>query len=442
MRKMVGQRVGTKSVAMALAAALLLAACGSSATTSAKVSTTKSSGVATSSNSTGGSIQFDVFAPFSGSKAGYGQHGIEPGVLAGIYAVNQAGGILGKKIHLMTTDSTSDAADAVPNAHELVAVHGKSINGIFGLDSGTSAETTRIFNAAGIPTFTASGTTAINKLDQHFIYRPYPPDNIESYAMAAAALAEGYKRAAIAYTQGHGVGQIPYLTQAFTKGGGKIVTTQILPIGATSYIPVIDKILQAKPQVIFQEVDPQSGSTFYTELKSVNGSLLPTIDTSTDPSIVTAIAKALGETPNQLGKYLYSVQPQTANKSVYASFVKVFKLANKGASPYNGYNAAYYDSVIQVALAMTLAKSTVASDWITKVKDVTNNESAPVCSSYSSCLTYAKSGKPFRFVGAAGPMYYNHYHWTTGQWVLAEPNSQGGTIAVKTISGKQIAAVS
>lgn len=417
---------------LATAAALAVAGCGGS-----------SAPAGSGAKSSGGNLLFDVFAPFSGAEADYGKHGIEPGVLAGMYAVNQAGGVLGHKFSIMTTDSTGDAADAIPNAHELVATHGKSITTIFGLDSNTSNETTRIFNAARIPTFTASGTVQLNSISQYYVYRPYPPDNVESYAMVALALAKRYKRAEIVFAEGTGAQEnVPFLKSAFKKGGGKIVGNVTLPPDESSYGPEIQSVLHANPQVLFMEADPQTYATFFSDLKSVHSKLIPTIMTSTEPASIQAIASALGQNPVSLGSFLSAAAPQTSNQAVYNKFVADFKQANGGESPFNGYNPVYYDSVIEIALAMTLAGATAPSAWIPKVDAVANNEKAPVCTSYKACLTYAKAGKAFRYVGAAGPIYYNQYHWTTGEWALVKPGSSGEAVPVGRVSGAEVAKVS
>lgn len=428
------RRLGTRLAVLATLATLAAAAgCGSSSPGSSGSSGSKS----------GGSLVLDVFAPFSGSEADYGKHGIEPGVLAGMYAVNKAGGVLGHQFTIMTTDSTGDAADAIPNADELVATHGNSIATIFGLDSNTSNETTRIFNAAKIPTFTASGTVQLNNVSQYYVYRPYPPDNVESYAMAALALAKGYTRAAIVFAEGTGAQEnVPYLGPAFKKGGGDIVANVTLPPDESSYSAEIQTVLNSKPQVLFMEADPQTYATFFSNLKSVHSNLIPTIMTSTEPAAIQSIASALGEGPASLGSFLSAAAPQTSNQAVYNKFVADFKQANGGASPFNGYNPVYYDSVIEIALAMTLAGSTQPTAWIPKVDAVSNNEKAPVCTSYPACLTYAKAGKAFRYVGAAGPIYYNQYHWTTGEWALVEPGSAGQAVPVGRVSGAAVAQVS
>src|ERR1035437_2321307 len=59
-----------------------------------------------------GSLGFDVFAPFSGPDARFGQHAL-PGAAIGAYIINGAGGIMGRKVVVTHTDSRGDPADAV-----------------------------------------------------------------------------------------------------------------------------------------------------------------------------------------------------------------------------------------------------------------------------------------------------------------------------------------
>src|SRR5215469_17255284 len=67
-----------------------------------------------------GTLTFNAFEPYSGSEAVFGPEN-QTGCLAAVAVIDQAGGILGHHVQCTSTDSRSDAADAVPAAQQMIA---------------------------------------------------------------------------------------------------------------------------------------------------------------------------------------------------------------------------------------------------------------------------------------------------------------------------------
>ena len=64
---------------------------------------------------------------------------------------------------------------------------------------------------------------------------------------------------------------MPTLVRAFTKLGGTIVYNKPVALDQSSYRTEIENLLAARPQVIFTEIDPQTGATFLSELQQLHG---------------------------------------------------------------------------------------------------------------------------------------------------------------------------
>ena len=85
--------------------------------------------------------------------------------------------------------------------------------------------------------------------------------------MALWAHKAGYTRAAAVFGNDAGAqSDVPTLVSAFTGLGGTIVYNKPLALDQSSYRSEVESILATHPQeVIFTEVDPQTGATFLSE---------------------------------------------------------------------------------------------------------------------------------------------------------------------------------
>ena len=383
-------------------------------------------------------INIAAFGPFSGPSASTGERGILPGLKVGTYEVNAGGGVCGNQFVQVVQDSRGDPADAIPAAYQLVATH--HLNGIIGLDSETAVSTARIFNAAKILTMTTAGATQLNSLRMKYVYRTYPPDSVEAYAMVAAAFEKRWKRAVVFYDNTSGdQSAVPPLLYSYRHHGGKILANMTVTEDEPSYETYIQKIVKLKPQVIFFEADVQTAGTFFGELQQSSlGLKTPIIQGSTEPLMVQAIASATHLTNADISKFDFATQPQTKNAVTYASFAHWFQLANNGLSPYNGYNAANFDGINLMALAMYLAGSPDPTKYVKYIEQLTNDPKGHPCIDYASCLVLLKKHKTIFYDGAAGPHLFNKFHWSTGQWAVAIPGAQGNGVVIRQIPAAQL----
>ena len=387
--------------------------------------------VATASTHTGHAkapLLIDVFAPFSGANAAYGNFANLPGVQTAVDVINQNGGVLGRQFQIITTDDLGDPADAIPIANQLVATR-PNLVGIFGNPGDVSLPTTRIFNAAHITEFSVSGLTQLDTLKFPYLWRTFPPDSSESVAIAASALHQGYKRMVTIFDATSDTqSSVPPLVAAFKKGGGKVVDQILAQPGLSSYATLVNQAIAAKPDVIVFDLDDQSSATFLTEMRAVNGLKIPMIRPSQTPDWAQAVETALNISPGGLGKYFTYVQPATTSQASYQYFLSSFlKAYPSRTAPYNAYNAAMYDGVTITALAMIMSNSKDPTKFNKDIPLVTGNMRGAVqVHNYPEGVAALKKHKTINYVGASGQETFNKYHWTAGNWAITRPNSSGG----------------
>src|SRR5262247_4304010 len=100
-------------------------------------------------------IKFGIGGPITGSDAAFGAQ-LKQGAEQAIADINEAGGILGKKISVSVGDDVSDPKQGVSVANNFVAAGVKFVIGHF--NSGVSIPTSEIYQENGILQITPAST--------------------------------------------------------------------------------------------------------------------------------------------------------------------------------------------------------------------------------------------------------------------------------------------
>jgi ABC-type branched-subunit amino acid transport system substrate-binding protein len=417
-------RVGT---ALAL---LTLAACGSA-------------GGGGSASST---LVVGEFNPFSGPDAAFGPEMVG-GCIPAVRLINADGGVLGHKMTCVQEDTRGDPADAVPAAQKMMATE-TSLIGVLGPSADEALATAPLLNQGHVPMFADTGQAAFDHTTDAYFWRITPADDVKGYALALWAHKAGYTRAAAIFGNDAGAqSDVPTLVRAFTKLGGTIVYNKPLSLDQSSYRSEIETVLGGRPQVIFTEVDPQTGATFLSELQQLHG-LMPVIGTevSLQAPWLKAVSNAIGA--GSMARYFEGMQPyappsgaawQAFDKSVLASGSQV---SNPGQWSTDPYSMTYYDGVNVMALAMLAAKNTSPAVFDKYVMQVTAPGSGKVVvNTYAAGKTALAAGKQIQYVGAGGPIIFNAWHNSTGAFEAAKYVNSNVAL-VGSVSAAQIAALS
>jgi branched-chain amino acid transport system substrate-binding protein len=230
-------------VLVALATVALLAACGSSSLNTASTS--------------GKSVNVGVASTLSGTFASLGTPGLN-GIKLEITQLNQSGGLLGKKLNLMTADDQIDPATGATVTRNLIL--NDKVVALFGsVSSAVALAQEQLANQHRVPIFFHIAND-IGLTTTHFTpdaFEISPNTNMEP---AAAALA-------FARTAGKGPIRIATITPDYTFGLDTVkafladltkdgvsytVTSQQTPaLGATSYTSNLAALLSSNPQYVF-----------------------------------------------------------------------------------------------------------------------------------------------------------------------------------------------
>jgi branched-chain amino acid transport system substrate-binding protein len=394
-----------------------------------------------------GTLAVDVFEPFSGPDAAFGPL-ITAGCLPAVAIINNDGGVLGHKVTCKPTDTRGDPADAVPAARQMLATTSNLV-GIIGPSSDESTATIPIFEQAGVPFFTNGGQPIFDTATNPYFFRIYPPDDSAGYAMGVWGHIRGYTRAAAVFGNDPSEqGTVPTLLKAFARLGGQMVINEAIVPDQSSYRSEIERLLQKHPQVIFTEVDPQTAATFLSELRQLNGSLLPIIgaDPTLLPTWFKPVAAAIGAM--NVIKYHTAEQPATppsTGAGWLAYKTAILAPATKVPSPgqyVNNYTPEVeYDSVNIIALAMLAAKSTDPKKFDPYIVRITVPSAGAVqVATFAAGKAALASGKSIQYVGVTGPFLFNKFHNAPVRFEIDHFDQSGNLVTIAHISAAQLAA--
>jgi branched-chain amino acid transport system substrate-binding protein/neutral amino acid transport system substrate-binding protein len=420
------------------------------AVTSIGVALTLAVAAACSSAGGGGSrpatLDVGEFNPFSGHDAVFGLE-MAGGCFPAVRSINAAGGVLKHRLTCLEEDTKGDPADALSTAEQMMATRPHLI-GVLGPSSDEALATVPVLNRGHVPMFVDTGQAAYDHAKYPYFWRITPADDVKGYALALWAHQHGYTRAAAIFGNDAGAqSDVPTLVSAFTKLGGTITYNKPLALDQTSYRTEIENMLAGHPQVIFTEVDPQTGATFLSELQQLHG-LIPVIGTevSLQAPWLNAVKGAIGA--GAMAKYFTGMQPfapakgpawEAYNKSLLASAAQVPKPSQWSTDP---YSMTYYDGVVVMALAMIAANSTdpsVFNSYITQVTEPGSGKT--VVYTYAAGKAALRAGKQIQYWGAGGPIAFNFWHNSSGAFEAAQYVS-GQPKIVGRVTAQQIAQLS
>lgn len=208
------------------------------------------------SKSDGDTIKIGTDLEMTGNQAAYGQDAIRGAKLA-VEEINKNGGVLGKKLELVSLDNKSEPSEAASAAQKLVD-EGVVAVVAPNMSSNTLAAVP-ILDGAKIPSISPGGTNPKITVDDSGKVRPYSYracfiDPYQGQVMANFVYNKlGKKKVAILIdnSSDYAKGLAKFFTESFTKSGGEIVGTEAYLQKDTDFNAVLTKIKDLNPDFIY-----------------------------------------------------------------------------------------------------------------------------------------------------------------------------------------------
>lgn len=350
-------------------------------------------------------IKVGEFASLTGKEAAFGQSS-HKGVVLAIEEINAAGGVLGRKLELVSEDNQSKPGESATIVKKLIS-RDKVVAILGEVASSRSLEAAPICQAARIPQISPSSTNPAVTETGDYIFRVCFIDPFQGVVMAKFAKDTlKIRRVAVltSVSSAYSVGLAKYFTERFTGDGGTIPLEQKYSEGDKDFKAQLTAIKAAGVEGIFVPGYYTEAALICKQARDL-GLTIPLFggDGWEAPQLIEIGGKAVE------GCY-YSTHYSPENQSpAVSTFIQKFKQRWNGEVP-DAMAALSYDSAQVLADAIKRAQSTdgpKVRDALAATKDfagVTGNTTldAKRNATKSAVVVTIKDGV-FKFVETVAP---------------------------------------
>ena len=197
-----------------------------------------------------GSLKVGVQAPITGSYANEGQ-GIDNGVRLLAEQINAKGGVLGKKIEVITCDDQGTAMASAICAKDLV---NKGVKMVIGSYTSTAAEAAQktYFNAGVLQTSDGTADSLTEKGYWTFLRNSFPNSAEAEFVAEYLVNVKQYKRIVVISDFSTYADGLANAAEAAIKAkGGNVVSRDKIKADSQNFTPVLTNIKSKNPDAIF-----------------------------------------------------------------------------------------------------------------------------------------------------------------------------------------------
>ncbi|MES2569226.1 MAG: ABC transporter substrate-binding protein [Verrucomicrobiota bacterium] len=196
-------------------------------------------------------IPVGEFASLTGGSASFGQSSHKGTALA-IEEINAGGGVLGKKIKLITEDDQSMAGQPATIVRKLIS-QDKVVAVLGEVASSKSLEAAPICQQNKVPMISPASTNPKVTEVGDYIFRVCFIDPFQGTVMSKFALSKGWKKVAVLtdVKQDYSVGLAEFFVKHFNANGGQVVKDQKYSTGDKDFKAQLTSIKATKPDAIF-----------------------------------------------------------------------------------------------------------------------------------------------------------------------------------------------
>jgi ABC-type branched-subunit amino acid transport system substrate-binding protein len=387
-----------RSVAALSAAGIVLTACGgSSGETTSGSDATKSASSSAPAAKGDGVLKIGTLLPQTGSLAFLGPPEFA-GVDLAIKDINDAGGVNGKPVEKVDSDSGDTSTDTASQSVDRLISN--KVDAIVGAASSS-------VSLAVIDKITGNGTLQIspantspdltNYDDKGLYFRTAPSDVLQGRVLGDLIASDGNSTLGIlALQDSYGTGLAENVTKSFEASGGQVVKKVVYDPKAASFSTEVGQIKAADPEAIaviafdetkkiIPELVKQGIGPNKKKIYFVDGNLAG-YDKDFPKGTLTGVKGTLPGVvaDDTFKKRLLSVNP---------------KLTEFAYSPES------YDAVVLVALAAIAAKDDAGTSIASKMQEV--SAGGKECKTFQDCAALLKDGQDIDYNGVSGPVEFS-----------------------------------
>lgn len=340
----------------------------------------------------GAPIRIGTLTPLTGAGGPYGPVMVKA-VKAVVDEVNAAGGVLGRKVELISEDDQTNPEAGVRAARKLIDVD--KVSAILGTWS--SAVTTAVAPLCWeSKTFlaTVSGADSITQLPhQGYLIRTQPNTTLQGRKFGEFCVAEKAKRVFFLSPQTpFAKSQFDNITEAVKKAGGE-TGSLIYDDKKPAYRSEIDEVLRFKPDaIIFGGYTPDTAVMLKDAYRAGYGGLKVAFGYAVNQKLVESV-------PAEVVDKTFTIAPSPAEGSkAYARLVKMIGVA----SP-DPYTTQVYDQINLILMAIAIAGDTSGTAIKDAVRKISQAQGGAKIDNAIDGLKAIAAKQPVDYDGASGP---------------------------------------
>jgi len=340
----------------------------------------------------GAPIRIGTLTPLTGAGGPYGPIMVKA-VKAVVDEVNAAGGVLGRKVELISEDDQTSPEAGVRAARKLIDVD--KVSAILGTWS--SAVTTAVAPLCWeSKTFlaTVSGADSITQLPhQGYLIRTQPNTTLQGRKFGEFCVAEKAKRVFFLSPQTpFAKSQFDNITEAVKKAGGE-TGSLIYDDKKPAYRSEIDEVLRFKPDaIIFGGYTPDTAVMLKDAYRAGYGGLKVAFGYAVNQKLVESV-------PAEVVDKTFTIAPSPAEGSkAYARLVKMIGVA----SP-DPYTTQVYDQINLILMAIAMAGDTSGTAIKDAVRKISQAQGGAKVDNAIDGLKAIAAKQPVDYDGASGP---------------------------------------
>ncbi len=387
------------------AGALALAACGggggedTAATDPSADPSAAESSAPSQQNTADGTLTLGTLLPQTGSLAFLGPPEFA-GVDLAIKEINAAGGVLGKDVAKIDSDSGDTATNIASQSVDRLL--SQNVDVIVGAaSSGVSKTVIDKITGSGVVQISPANTSPdfTDYPDKGLYFRTAPSDVLQGRILGDQIIEDGSATVGIlALQDAYGTGLADNVDKSVTGSNGEVVEKIIYDPKAAEFTAEVSKLKGADPEAIVLIGFDESAKIIQELAKQGIG-----------PQDGKKLYLVDGNTGNALGEklpagLLEGVKGTIPGAAAGAEFQARLKTVNPDLKDFS-YAAESYDAVNVVALGAALAKSDAGKDIAEQLVEVTTGGTK--CTSFVECNKLATAGTDFDYDGVSGPVEFD-----------------------------------
>ena len=388
---MTRRTIGWRLTALGAVASLALAGCGGDSEEPAA----ESSGTPAAQSKSDGTLTLGTLLPQTGNLAYLGPPEFA-GVKLAVQDINAAGGVLGKPVKEIDSDSGDTSTDIASQSVDRLL--SQNVDTIIGAaSSGVSLTVIDKITGAGVVHFSPANTSPdfTDYADKGLYFRTAPSDVLQGRVLGDLMVADGNANIGILALQDpYGTGLAENLTKSVEEGGGQVVAQEIYDAKASTFSAEVGKVKAANPDAV--------ALISFEEAKKIVPEM---VKQGFDMSKVYFV-------DGNLADYSADFQPGTLNGAkgtqpgVVAdeTFRSKLLAVDKTLKDFN-YGPESYDAAVLSALAAEAAKSDAGTAIAGKLVEV--SKGGEKCTTFADCKTKLEAGTDIDYDGVSGPVEFS-----------------------------------